>query len=102
LNENALTWSAVATLSHLVFKNSPPSASGGAYATECTSPSSRSHRFCVSFSAAAMSSGLVTSISRMSGTGFSFLAVIWVMLIIRPKLVSKSSAPAFCASTAIA
>ena len=49
-----------------------------------------------------MSSGLVTSISRMSGTGFSRFAVICVMLIIRPKLVSSSSAPSFWASTAIA
>jgi hypothetical protein len=102
LKEKALTWIAVATLSHGVVRNFPPSASGGAYATEWTRPSTLSQRLPVSSTAAAMSEGLLTSISRMSGTGFSFLAVICVIVIIRPKLVRRSSAPSFCASTAIA
>src|SRR5437879_1863881 len=44
LNENALTCSAVATLSHGVLRKFPPSASAGANATECTIPSSESQR----------------------------------------------------------
>src|SRR5436853_478550 len=72
-----------------------------ANATEWTIPSSLSQRFAVASAALAISDALVTSISRISGTGSSFFAVICVMLIIRPKLVSRISAPSFCASCAM-
>src|SRR6266849_943214 len=57
LNENAHTCSVVATLSHGVLRKFPPSASCGANATECTSPSNRSQRLEISSTAALMSLG---------------------------------------------
>jgi len=71
------------------------SALAGANAMECTHPSSRPQRRWSSSQTAAASSGLVPSSSSTSGWVGRRLAIIFVMLITRPKLVSTISAPAF-------
>ena len=94
LNEYALVWNAVTALSGGVVMKRPPSASSGANAIACRTPSTRPQRSRSSAASASSSSGSLTSSSSTSGGSGSRAAERSVMRLARPKPVRTISAPA--------
>src|SRR4051812_13923777 len=94
LSEYALVWNACAALSTGVSRNLPPSASSGANAIACSTPSTRPQRSRRSAATDSMSEAEFTSSSRTSAGCGSWLAARSVSRLARPKPVSTTSAPA--------
>src|SRR5512132_820825 len=102
LSEKALVRIAVATLSHVVWRKFPPSASCGANAIACRNPSSRPHRDPISAEPDSMCAGSFPSISRTSTGSGSLRADFSVSPIARPNELRTISAPCSCRACAAA
>ena len=83
----------MATSSHSVFRKFPPNAASGAKPIECTKPSKPDRCFLTSPARFSRCSLFETSSSITGAVFGNLVAILWVMLIARPKEESTISAP---------